>query len=381
MSLTYNYQDIQTICTGATVLASGGGGSYQVGTSIVDKGVSQSAEFTVLAMDEVSPTDWYCVSCDIGEPSQLIGHPHIHAPGNALAALEENMKTTTFSGLLPVEIGAVSSVIPFVVAGQRSLPVVDADGAGRAVPTLPLLTFGGYGLPISPSCLASNGNPQYVDQYFPDLPLSEAEAAFVKVFMPAPYDGIAGLACWPLQGSSLQTAGGLPVAVGGTYADCHAVGGIFAAGGDVVQNIVDYLNCSAGRFCLPIFQGNVTAMTQGTGPQDLGTITITNGEEATLTISYQNENMLAYLSSYSTTEPYIMGPDSICYVPSGSTVFDNSDLYVLVTNGEQPAVTVLGIDPSPVVSQSATLMAQWQGALANIAYDGPYCQPWKSNSK
>jgi phosphoglucosamine mutase len=152
------------------------------------------------------------------------------------AFLEHESNFTGFTALVPVELGAVSSVVPFVTAVQESLPVVNADGAGRAVPTLPLLSYAGYGIPLYPSCLASNDKPPAkAALVFADVPFENAEAVYAGVFMAPPFDGIAGLACWMMNGATLKSSSGGWVAVAGTLADCHAVCAMFNAGGAVVD--------------------------------------------------------------------------------------------------------------------------------------------------
>src|SRR5690606_32253297 len=47
----------------------------------------------------------------------------------------------TIEALFPLETGPENILAPFVLAARHGLAVVDGDGAGRAVPTLPLCTF------------------------------------------------------------------------------------------------------------------------------------------------------------------------------------------------------------------------------------------------
>lgn len=46
-------------------------------------------------------------------------------------------------------------MIPLLVAARRGLPVVDADGMGRAFPQLEMETFSVYGISASPLAMAN----------------------------------------------------------------------------------------------------------------------------------------------------------------------------------------------------------------------------------
>jgi hypothetical protein len=57
---------------------------------------------------------------------------------------------------MPVEIGGFNSIVPMYVAAARNIPVIDADGCGRAVPELATTLFSAYKLPAwSPVTVAN----------------------------------------------------------------------------------------------------------------------------------------------------------------------------------------------------------------------------------
>jgi len=65
----------------------------------------------------------------------------------------------SFSGretdaLIPGEIGGVNSIVPLCVGAMTNLPVVDADGMGRAFPELQMDTFFIYGHPVNYAALS-----------------------------------------------------------------------------------------------------------------------------------------------------------------------------------------------------------------------------------
>src|SRR5690606_17311745 len=56
--------------------------------------------------------------------------------------------------VMSVEAGGLNSTLPFVTAAELGLPVVDADGMGRAFPELQMMTPTIFGHQASPAALA-----------------------------------------------------------------------------------------------------------------------------------------------------------------------------------------------------------------------------------
>jgi DUF917 family protein len=63
---------------------------------------------------------------------------------------------------MPIECGGINSMIPLIVAAETGLPVVDADGMGRAFPELSMETFAVYGVHGSPLALAGERGEKVV---------------------------------------------------------------------------------------------------------------------------------------------------------------------------------------------------------------------------
>jgi len=56
--------------------------------------------------------------------------------------------------LIPVETGVFNTMVPIYAGVKKSLPILDADGAGRAVPELEMLMFHFYDIPSSPFAIS-----------------------------------------------------------------------------------------------------------------------------------------------------------------------------------------------------------------------------------
>jgi hypothetical protein len=82
---------------------------------------------------------------------------------NVLKMLENYFGERTYA-IAPVEGAGVNSITPIVAALNSDVPVVDADGMGRAFPELQMTTFHLYGISITPMAISDEkGNTIFVD--------------------------------------------------------------------------------------------------------------------------------------------------------------------------------------------------------------------------
>ena len=66
--------------------------------------------------------------------------------------------------MMSIEIGGMNSVVPFAVAAELGLPVIDGDCMGRAYPEIQLVTLTMYGHKAAPLAVADeHGNVAIVD--------------------------------------------------------------------------------------------------------------------------------------------------------------------------------------------------------------------------
>jgi DUF917 family protein len=84
--------------------------------------------------------------CDIGSIGAL-DKKQTDALRYAFDALAQHFKSTLgpIGALFPIETGPENTMAAFVIAARTGLPVVDGDGAGRAVPTIPFCSFSALG--------------------------------------------------------------------------------------------------------------------------------------------------------------------------------------------------------------------------------------------
>jgi DUF917 family protein len=145
---------ITDIARGAAILGTGGGGDPYVGRLLAQRAIAEAGPVTLVTVDEV-PADAVVVPVAMmGAPTVMVEKlPSGTEIGAALAALGEVLgKEPTH--IACIEAGGVNSTIPFAAAAFTGLPLVDADGMGRAFPELQMVLPTLAGVSTTPLALA-----------------------------------------------------------------------------------------------------------------------------------------------------------------------------------------------------------------------------------
>ena len=150
---TVTEQDLPHIAIGAGILGTGGGGNPYVGQLRARQAMRQWGPVTVLSAEEL-PDDArvICVG-GIGAPTVGVEKVRDLQSYHALRAIEDFVGERA-TALISNEIGGSNSVEPLIAAAKAGLPVVDADGMGRAFPEFQMKTFFVYGVPCCPMAVA-----------------------------------------------------------------------------------------------------------------------------------------------------------------------------------------------------------------------------------
>ncbi len=159
-----NDDNLESIAIGAGILGTGGGGNPYIGRLRARQAMKDRGPVTVLAPEEL-PEDAQVVCVGgIGAPTVGIEKVRDIQSYHAFKAVEEytGKKATA---LISNEIGGSNSVEPLIPAAMSGLPVVDADGMGRAFPEFQMKTFFVYGVPYCPLALCDEkGNVAIIPQ-------------------------------------------------------------------------------------------------------------------------------------------------------------------------------------------------------------------------
>lgn len=151
---TITAEDLDDIAAGAAVLGTGGGGDPYVGKLLALGAIETRGPVPLVSLDEL-PDDAHVVTCGgMGAPTIII--EKIPSGAEILASLRyhEAMTGKKATHVMPFEAGGLNSCLPILLAAQAGLPLVDADGMGRAFPQLKMETFNVYGVSACPVAIA-----------------------------------------------------------------------------------------------------------------------------------------------------------------------------------------------------------------------------------
>ncbi|ALN75041.1 DUF917 domain-containing protein [Aureimonas sp. AU20] len=161
---TITIDDLDDLAIGAAILGTGGGGDPYIGKLVARAALAEHGPVPLLALDDV-PDRTQVVACGaMGAPTILIEKLPGGDEMEAAFAAWENRTGKRVEAVIPFEAGGVNSMVPIAIAARRGLPVIDADGMGRAFPQLEMETFNVYGVPACPTALADEkGNVSVIE--------------------------------------------------------------------------------------------------------------------------------------------------------------------------------------------------------------------------
>ncbi len=400
---TLNKKQIIDICYGATFLGSGGGGPFKTGNTLIGtlkikqgksnlydavqtlvnnvfRNLPEDVEVTVKTVEEVDDhVGLTAVVAFIGSPNAMLQLDNVDPVIAAFEKLNDQLKLKNqrIGYVIPVELGALNSIVPILVAAQKEIPVINADGAGRAVPSLTTTTFGAADLSANPTILAKSekkGISVFVET------AAEAES-FVRPVLEF-FDEQAGLAMWAMDKETLQRA----VPIRGTLQLAQEVGELFNHTAIFPEQSVEYIIHAIvqklneyGWQAAPVFAGIVQPPEQKTqGGFDYGTVILRNEENQQEAWIYnQNENLIAWNPQKSA--PIITAPDSICYLYidrdlNGSVLrvlpFSNADIIPLGIVGKM--AILIGIVAHEEWQSNLKLRNSFMKILADLGFRVPY---------
>lgn len=284
--------DVPAIALGSGVLGTGGGGNTYLGSVWLSQELRERGESIRLIDADDMPNDaTVCAIGGMGAPT--VGIEKLPAGDeyvNALRALERHTGRT-IDAIVCGEIGGSNSMRPLVVALQTGLPIIDGDGMGRAFPELQMDTFNIYGVPLHPLALGDcHGNTVILDQMDSALRV-ERIARAVTIEM----GGTASLAMPIMSGSEMKRS-----IIRGTYTLAQRLGeAVLTARAENRDPAAHAASLANGHV---LFRGKIADIerrtVKGFARGHMKLVGFGNGdnvgEEETLEIVFQNENLVAW---------------------------------------------------------------------------------------
>lgn len=154
MKLTCN--DVADIALGGAFLACGGGGDVLVGRMVAERVLREHGNADLIPLEKITDDATVIAVGGVGAPS--IMNEKVSNGTEAITALRilEEYIGRKADALIAFEAGGFNSLVPVMVASQLKLPILDADGMGRAFPEMQMETFSIYGVSATPLALVGN---------------------------------------------------------------------------------------------------------------------------------------------------------------------------------------------------------------------------------
>jgi DUF917 family protein len=300
--------DLVPLATGAAILGTGGGGNPMVGRlrlqSILADG-DYPDRVEVIGPLELDANAVVTSVGGMGAPT--IGVEKLPGGDEELRSLRaiEAASDSRVDALIPGEIGGVNSIVPFLVGALADLPVIDADGMGRAFPELQMDTFFIYGTPVNYAALTDERGNQvlYTDIDSPERLETLARNATIE------FGGRAGFAFPVMDGETVKDTAILHT-VSLALETGRAVHDARADGADPVRTVC---SVTGGR---PLFEGKIIDVYRRNREGfAMGVVSLESLDgDATLEIEFQNEFLIARKND----ETVAIVPDLICMIDNTS---------------------------------------------------------------
>ncbi|TPW33459.1 DUF917 domain-containing protein [Martelella alba] len=280
--------DLEDIAVGAAVLGTGGGGDPYIGKLLARGAIEQHGPVKLISLEEL-PDDAQIVTCGaMGAPTILL--EKVPSGDEMLMALRhfEDVTGKKVEALMPFEAGGLNSCLPIVLAAQTGLPLVDADGMGRAFPQLEMETFHVYGVKAAPVAMADErGNLAMVETE------DAAKAEFLARGVCIRMGGQVSLVNYPMDGRTAKR-----VSVPATMSLAQDIGRVIRQAKQAKQlpvaSLIDFLKTTHYGHAELLGSGKVVDIERKVeNGWSVGIVTIAPFDEGQpYAIRIQNENLL-----------------------------------------------------------------------------------------
>jgi DUF917 family protein len=128
--------NLKSIARGCALLAAGGGGDVDSTLIMAVRATNAHGPVAVVRVDDLADESLVMPCGLIGAPTIATERLWSGDEGRVLVDAVEQLHGAPVAALMPFQIGGANGLLPIVWAAVLGLPVVDADGVGRAFPRL-----------------------------------------------------------------------------------------------------------------------------------------------------------------------------------------------------------------------------------------------------
>lgn len=300
-------EGLEDLARGGAFLGTGGGGLPYIGRLIAEQAIRAHGKPKLLDVEEVADDSLVCCVAGFGAPTvqveKLICGDEV---AFAFSKLEEHLDRR-IDAILPAEVGGSNSLVPIMLAAMRGLPIINADGMGRAFPELHMNSLCVHGIRATPLVVADehlnfaivhSADDCFAEQMVRALAVQMGLRVFVAGF--------------PMSGRQLKAA-----AIRHTLTIAQGIGCAIRHGrqqGNAVASLINYLRSTEHyRHAKVLFDGKIIDLIRETARGfSVGRCRMTslNGGKIDAEVSFQNENLMITVDG----EVKAMVPDLVCIV-------------------------------------------------------------------
>ena len=299
-------EDMRYLSYGAAVLGTGGGGDPYLGMLLAEQVMREYGPVQLIGLNEIDDDALAASVAYVGAPvvmiEKLLGYADMI---KAFQSLERYMGRK-MNAVLSAEIGGVNSIVPVSVAAALNLPLIDADGMGRAYPEIQLVTWTLHGISATPMAMADEkGNSLIIETI--DNTWTERFSRSIATDMGAE----ASAALYPATGSELKRS-----SIPNSVTRAIEIGKAMSDARDTHRNLLDTaLELIDG---VHLFSGKIVDVLRRVhGGYSRGECTIEGLRDhrgQKMVIHFQNENLIAFVDDH----PVAVVPDLITVLDSDS---------------------------------------------------------------
>ncbi|MEV0662609.1 DUF917 domain-containing protein [Actinomadura luteofluorescens] len=146
--------DVPALARGCAILGTGGGGDVETGSLTAVRAIDEFGEVPLIPLSEVPDDSLVLPLSGIGAPT--VAHEMLMSGEEPLLIRDEveRILGRPVAAVMACEIGGSNGVGPVGWAARLGLPLVDADGMGRAFPEVQMVAMYVAGRPVNIVVLA-----------------------------------------------------------------------------------------------------------------------------------------------------------------------------------------------------------------------------------
>lgn len=294
--------DIEYIAMGSTVLGTGGGGDPYIGKLLAQEAIKNFGKVELLPPKDLPDDALVVPIAAFGAPMILLEKLFSGKEFTEAFKMMEEYLGKKIDAVMSAEAGGLNGVIPFAIAAEQQIPLVDADGMGRAFPRLEMTTFTLHNIPVSPITQADEKGNKNVYHTINNT-WGETLVGATTIQM----GGSCAIGCYPMTGKQVKQA-----AVHGIISYAQKLGSSIIDAKKENKNPLESLINKADA--IPLFTGkisNVTIKTEGRWNKGICEISgLEKNANSTMILEFQNEFLLAKKDG----KPVAITPDLIVLI-------------------------------------------------------------------